>query len=70
MNLMSNQKPRNESQRQPYQVHLPGFITDEEIGLGDMVKRVTSTIGVRPCGRCDRRAAVLNRWIVFTGRAK
>lgn len=52
----------------PYHVRLPGFITDEEIGLGDVVKRVTSAFGIRPCGGCERRAAALNRWIVFTGR--
>lgn len=54
----------------PHRVRLPGFVSDEEIGLGDVIKRVTSTFGVRPCGGCERRAAALNRWLVFTGRAK
>ncbi|TVM00705.1 MAG: hypothetical protein CV087_13010 [Candidatus Brocadia sp. WS118] len=53
---------------QPYHVRLPGFINDEEIGLGDVIKRVTSAFGIKPCGGCERRAATLNRWIVFTGR--
>jgi hypothetical protein len=52
----------------PHQVRLPGFVSDEEIGLGDVIKRVTSTFGIRPCGGCERRAAALNRWFVFTGR--
>ena len=52
----------------PYRVRLPGFISDEEIGLGDVVKRVTSAFGIRPCDGCERRAAALNRWLVFTGR--
>ena len=52
----------------PHPVRLPGFITDEDVGLGDLVKRVTSSFGVRPCGGCEQRAAILNRWIVFTGR--
>ncbi len=52
---------------QPHQVRLPGFIADEEIGLGDVVKRVTSAFGIRPCGGCERRAAALNRWVVFSG---
>ncbi len=52
----------------PYRVRLPGFITDEEIGLGDVIKRVTSAFGIKPCGGCERRAAALNRWLVFTGR--
>ena len=56
--------------RQPYRARLPGFVNDEDIGLGDAIKRVTSTFGIRPCGGCERRAAALNRWFVFTGRAK
>lgn len=53
---------------QPYRLRLPGFITDEEIGLGDVIKRMTSAVGIKPCGGCQRRAATLNRWMVFTGR--
>jgi hypothetical protein len=52
----------------PYRVRLPGFIIDEEIGLGDVIKRSTSYIGIRPCGGCERRAAALNRWLIFTNR--
>ncbi len=55
-----------ENGHQPHRVHLPGFIR-EDVGLGDAIKRVTSTIGIRPCGGCLRRAEVLNRWVVFTG---
>jgi hypothetical protein len=47
-------------------VRLPGFIADEDIGLGDAIQRATSYLGLRPCGGCKRRAAVLNRWLVFT----
>jgi len=50
---------------QPYRARLPGFIVDEEIGLGDVLKRVTYRIGIEPCGGCRRRAAALNRWMVF-----
>jgi hypothetical protein len=55
-------------ERQPYQVHLPGFVSDQDIGLGDVVTRATSAFGIRPCGGCERRAATLNRWLVFSGR--
>jgi hypothetical protein len=54
----------------PHRVRLPGFVSDEEIGLGDVIKRATSYIGIQPCGGCARRAAALNRWMVFTGRAR
>jgi hypothetical protein len=51
---------------QPYRVRLPGFVRDEEIGLGDAVKRMTYAMGFRLCGGCERRAAAMNRWTVFT----
>jgi hypothetical protein len=47
---------------------LPGFILDEKIGLGDVIKRATYTMGIRPssgCG-CDHRASALNRWVVIS----
>ena len=69
---MKKEKTRNiqeaKSENQPYRVRLPGFISDEEIGLGDAIRRVTSGIGIKPCGGCERRAAALNRWLVFSGR--
>jgi hypothetical protein len=65
----SNDIP-GQSQHLPHRLRLPGFIKDEEIGLGDVIKRATSYFGIKPCGGCERRAAVLNRWVVFTGRAK
>ena len=52
----------------PRQVRLPGFIGDEEIGLGDVVKRATSYFGIRSCGGCEQRQASLNRWMAFTNR--
>jgi hypothetical protein len=51
-------------------VRLRGFITDEEIGLGDAIKRVTYSLGIQPCAGCERRAAALNRWLVFTRRGR
>ena len=54
--------------RLPHEMRLPGFIIDEDVGLGTVIKRVTSAVGIRPCGGCEQRAATLNRWLVFTGR--
>jgi hypothetical protein len=48
-------------------VRLPGFITEEEVGLGDVLKRATSAVGMKPCTGCEHRAALLNRWVVFSG---
>lgn len=51
---------------QPHRVRLPGFIGDEEIGLGDAIKRTTTYLGIKPCGGCQQRVAALNRWMAFT----
>jgi hypothetical protein len=63
-------KDKNKSQGTakagPHRVRLPGFVRDEDIGLGDAVKRMTYAMGVRPCGGCERRAAAMSRWMVFT----
>jgi hypothetical protein len=49
-------------------VRLPGWLVKEEIGLGDVVKRVAYRTGIKHCAGCDRRAAALNRWITFSRR--
>jgi hypothetical protein len=56
--------------QQPHRIRLPGFVTDEDVGLGDAIKRVTYAFGMKPCSGCERRAAALNRWFVFTGRSR
>lgn len=68
---MTTAHERNDSPNQRdqtlHRVRLPGFLSDdEEIGLGDLVKRATSYLGIKPCGDCKQRAAALNRWMVFT----
>ena len=52
--------------RPAHQVRLPGFLVDEDIGLGDVIKRVTYAMGVKPCAGCEQRAAALNRWMRFS----
>jgi len=55
-------------EERPYKVRLPGFVSDEDIGLGHAVTRATSLFGIKPCDGCKRRAATLNRWLAFSGR--
>lgn len=62
----ANLAAKDEMQLEPRRVRIPGFIIDDELGLGDVVQRVTYAMGVKPCGGCERRAAALNRWMVFT----
>jgi hypothetical protein len=60
------EKTGEEGQHRPYRVRLPGFVKDEEVGLGDAIKRATYRVGIRSCGGCAQRAATLNRWVSFT----
>ena len=34
-------------------------------GLGDLVAKVTSTIGIKPCTGCKKRQSLLNKFIPF-----
>jgi hypothetical protein len=64
-------KRKDEDERASHRVRLPGFVRDEDIGLGDVVKRATSYLGIRACRGCEQRRAALNRWMTFTrGRRK
>ena len=47
-------------------VRLPRFLIVEEIGPGDMIKKATYAMGIKPCGGCEKRAAALNRWMRFS----
>lgn len=57
-------------EHQPYRVRLPGFVSEDDIGLGEVITKSTSALGIKPCGGCGRRASVLNEWLVFSGRGK
>ncbi len=64
-----NRKETTKNHREephPHRVRLPGFLVEEEIGLGDAVKRITYAMGIKACGGCERRAAALNRWMHFS----
>ena len=54
--------------RAPVKVGIP-FRLEEDTGLGDVIKQVTSMAGIRPCTSCQARAEALNRRIVFAARA-
>ena len=55
-----------EPERQPHRVRLPGFLIEEETGLGDAIQRITYRMAIKPCGGCQKRGAALNRWLHFT----
>jgi hypothetical protein len=56
----------SKARSQTYRVRLPEFLIEQEIGLGDAIKRVTYTIGFKPCSGCEKRAVVFNRWMRFS----
>ena len=66
MSTEEKNEPTAKIEHQPRRIRLPGFIKDEEIGLGDVIKRVTYAMGIKPCAGCEKRAAALNLWIRFT----
>jgi len=47
-----------------HRFRLPGFLIEEEIGLGCAIKRVTYAVGIKPCGCCENlllRSTVLSK---------
>jgi hypothetical protein len=66
MSTEEEKKLTGKTERQPHRIRLPGFIKEEEVGLGDVIKKVTYAMGIKPCTGCEKRAAVLNRWMRFT----
>ena len=61
-----NVRAPDREQRPIHQVRLSGFLIEEEVGLGDLIKKATYAMGVKPCGGCEQRAAALNRWMTFS----
>jgi hypothetical protein len=60
----------SESERRSHEARIPGFISDDDtsIGLGDVIKKATSRLGIKPCGRCEERAQKLNRLVSVRNR--
>ena len=59
--------PHSAEAPHPHRLRLPRFLVKYDIGLGDLIKRMTSAVGIKPCVGCERRAATLNRWLVLSG---
>jgi len=39
--------------------------TEESQGLGDTIAKLIKTVGIKPCGGCNRRRKKLNQWIPY-----
>ena len=45
-------------------------VLKRNIGLGDAIKKMTTSIGVKPCEACNKRAEKLNEMIQFSNGKK
>jgi hypothetical protein len=63
-------RKEREGRPEPRRIRLPGFIVDDSIGLGDVIHRATSYLGIKPCGRCEQRRESLKRRVIFAGPRK
>lgn len=54
------------SEQPTHRVRLPGFLIEEEVGLGEVIKKVTYAMGIKPCSGCEKRSTTLNRWMRFS----
>jgi hypothetical protein len=48
------------------QIPIP-FETQQPIGLGDLIKRITDFLHIPQCGGCQERQEYLNQWVEFQG---
>jgi hypothetical protein len=69
---MKEEKPEstkpvsNESSKARHNIRLPGFLVENEIGLGQAIKKVSYAMGIKPCAGCEQRAAKLDSWVRFS----
>lgn len=63
-------EPVNSDSRRPakFSIPVPGMRPGQSVGLGSILKRMTSAVGVRPCGGCEGRARRLDRMVRICGR--
>lgn len=40
-------------------------IPAESRGFGDTIAKITSAVGIKPCGSCKERQATLNKWLPY-----
>lgn len=60
--------PRSHGEREvvmgdPREIRVP--FLGQQAGLGSVVTRLTSAVGIPPCGGCKKRAEELDRRVVF-----
>ena len=46
---------------------MTSFITTspKSVGLGDTIAKITTFVGIKPCGRCQKRRRLLNKIVPY-----
>ena len=44
-------------------------VPDKSRGLGDTIAKATKKVGIKPCGACKKRQALLNKMIPYKGKS-
>jgi peroxiredoxin len=54
------------TQKRPiHELHVPiKAISEQGIGVGEVVKRITNAMGFKTCQTCEQRRQKLNRWVI------
>lgn len=52
--------------KKPRRIRLP-LPFKQDVGLGDLIKKMTTAVGIKPCSGCEERAKKLNNMFVFSG---
>lgn len=60
----------NDKKQKPFTINIPILSSNRKIGLGQAIKRIISSIGIKSCESCEQRARSLDRWVRFTGQDK
>lgn len=61
-------EPLNETEQDepaPRRRRLPPIIRPEDEGIGDVISRLSRSVGIAPCQSCLERQQRLNAWMPF-----
>jgi hypothetical protein len=54
--------------KKPIRVPIPGL--KDEFGGGDLIQKLTESVGIKPCSACEKLKEYLNRRLRFRKRYK
>jgi hypothetical protein len=49
----------------PRRLRLPPIVKPEDEGVGDVISRLSRSVGITPCQSCRERQQRLNDWMPF-----